>query len=53
MKWEDLIAAARKGDWEAAARAHRRQVSDERRSRVSSCARKLMREAMVRVSRAE
>jgi GH24 family phage-related lysozyme (muramidase) len=30
MKWESLIAAVRKGDWETAATlAYRRQVSDD------------------------
>ena len=36
MKRESLIAAARKGDWEAAATlTHRRQVSEERNSEIA------------------
>ena len=37
MKRESLIAAARKGDWEAAATlGHRRQVSDERNKEIAA-----------------
>jgi hypothetical protein len=37
MVRKSLIAAARKGDWEAAATlAHRRQVSDERNREIAA-----------------